>query len=387
LFHYLTFKEAEIMRVVILGAGFAGYSLVKKLSFNENISKIVVIDKNEARLKKVRKLGDKISTYKIDAVKVEKLSSYISRSDLTISLLPPNKASVDIIKVCIDEGSNYMDLGISDYNLLFTINHDSIFKDSGLLALPSYGADPGLTNVIAKYLSEKMKTVTQVSIRDGSVTFDDEGNYYVYSPKIFAQEIIEKPLIYYKGKYVRLSINEAIKKFEFPEGIGLKSVWLVSHEEVITLPRYLGKEIESLDFGYYVPEILEKELNLLIMEDGSFNLKGAKPLSKANDKKIDGYELLVIDVLGKIKEDIKLRGYAFLKHKDSIAKFNENATAFMITFLPVEIINMVAKRQINHTGVLLPEMLDPNPIISKLKDLGLYKEISIPLENVLSQQS
>lgn len=369
------------MRILLLGAGFAGFHLTKKLVANERINKIVVVDKDKAKTNKIKKLSDKVAAYNLDARKIEKLSSFIYRSDLTISLLPPNNSSIEIIKACIDEGSNYMDLGISDYTLFFTINHESVFKDAGLLALPSYGADPGLTNVIARNISKKFEKINRITIRDGSVTYDNDGNYYVYSPSIFAQEIIEKPLVFREGRYVRLDISEAIEEFEFPENVGLRKVWLVSHEEVITLPKFLNKELESLDFGYYVPNEIQKDLMKSIIEGEDFEIKSAKPFNDENNYKIEGYELLVVDVIGKYKnEEIKSRGYVCLRHKDSILRFNENATAFLITLLPVEVIDMLAKKELKGSGILLPEMLNPEPIISKLKKLGIYQEKEILIE-------
>jgi TrkA-N domain. len=40
------------MNVVVLGAGFAGYNLIKGLVKDESINKITVIDKSQSRLKK-----------------------------------------------------------------------------------------------------------------------------------------------------------------------------------------------------------------------------------------------------------------------------------------------------------------------------------------------
>ncbi len=361
------------MNVVVLGAGFAGYNLIKGLVKDESINKITVIDKSQSRLKKTKKLGDKIFVYNSSIEEVDRIRKFISRSDLVIVALPPSSKSIDIIRACIDEGTHYMDLGISDYTLLFTIYHDDIFHDAGIFAFPSYGADPGLTNILAKHASKDLDMLDEILIRDGSVSYDGTGNYYVYSPIVFFQELIERPLVYMNGNYIRLNHNESIENFYFPINIGYKKVKIVSHEEVITLPKFLGKKIMKVNFGYYIPDTIEKgfkefEINNKVKFD---KLKALSSIR--NNNKLRGFELLVIKITGSKKDEkISRQSFIYLDHQEAVKRFNENATEYLVTYLPLKVIKMLAERKLKGAGVVLPEMLETEEIINDLKDLGIY---------------
>src|SRR3989454_6126283 len=54
--------------------------------------------------------------------------------------------------------------------------------------------------------------------------------------------------------------------FEFPPPVGVQRTFLVSHEEVKTLPRYLGKPVRRVDFKQaFHPELIQAVLSLKIL--------------------------------------------------------------------------------------------------------------------------
>src|SRR3989454_4381705 len=65
--------------------------------------------------------------------------------------------------------------------------------------------------------------------------------------------------------------------FEFPPPVGVQRTFLVSHEEVKTLPRYLGKPVRRIDFKQaFHPELIQAVLSLkalgLLAEDRKISI-------------------------------------------------------------------------------------------------------------------
>jgi saccharopine dehydrogenase-like NADP-dependent oxidoreductase len=94
-----------------------------------------------------------------------------------------------------------------------------------------------------------------------------------------------------------------------------------------------------------------------------------KPVNFSN---IEGHEMLLVEVKGiKGGKKIKNIGYVYLSHKEAYQKYNETATAYLTTLLPLIIIEMLNKGEINQTGLILPEMLDCETLLQKLIQRGM----------------
>ncbi len=377
------------MLIALFGSGFIGRSLLRKLVDYDFVDELVVIDKNQKALDMVRKMivNDKITFERQDVSDIDVISKIISRMDLSIVALPPSLVALNVIKVCADMGCNYLDLGLGDYPLLEILKNEDIFKNAGIAVFTGFGLAPGITNIIAKHLSHKLDNIEEVKIRDGSLA--DSGNSmftFTYSPSIFLSDFTIKPLVYRNGKFKRMQPLSEEEDYEFPSPVRKLKVYLIDHEEVFSLPKYLGKKIRHLDYKLALTEetyqIIKTLLRLGFLRDDYIEVEGIKISPKSvllelasksvNQRVLDGHEMLVVDISGYRGSDkVRLKGYVYMTHKEAYEKYNENATSYLTSLLPLTIVEMLHKGEIDQTGLILPEMLNCEIIIQKLISKGL----------------
>jgi saccharopine dehydrogenase-like NADP-dependent oxidoreductase len=166
----------------------------------------------------------------------------------------------------------------------------------------------------------------------------------------------------------------------------MQKVYAVEHEEPLTLPRFLGKKVAYVDFKLAVAKETHDavktllELGLLSEEPVQVNGNKVVPLSVVLatlppplvSGELQGYECLVVEATGVTAgKKVTFTASIYLTHKDSAAAHKETATAFLTTTPPVLITEMLAKDEIPGRGVILPEMMDPVPILNKFKSAGI----------------
>jgi saccharopine dehydrogenase (NAD+, L-lysine-forming) len=375
------------------GAGAMGSSLVAKLNSLDCIDEIVVADRRIRSAKYLaRKFSGKVTAEPTDASKEDSISTVTKKADLAIALVPRTPDTLNIMRTCIDDGAHYMDLGPGTYCIFEMLKHTDSFRDSGLLALPCCGADPGISNILAKHLSTKLDTIHEIKIRDGAFANKNGAQFsFTYSPQTFLRESSTKAIVYENGAFKRTQPLSREEDFEFPNPVGKQKVYLVEHEEPLTIPRFLGKKVSYVDFKLAVTEDAYNtvkalgKVGLLSEEPIQVNGTNVIPLSVTLatlpqplvSGELDGYECLAVQTTGLSGgKKITLTASVYLTHKQSVSAHKENATAFLTTTPPAVIVEMLAKGEISDRGVVLPEMMDPVPIMGKLKEAGIPITVS-----------
>jgi Saccharopine dehydrogenase and related proteins len=386
------------MRIALFGAGHMGKSLARKLIEYDFVEELIIVDKDNYALDYFRTslINEKISLENTDIKNIEAISRILTRVDLAIAAIPPSLTTLNIIKICIDTGCNYLDLGLGDYPLLEILKNEDLFRISGISVFPCYGLAPGITNIIAKHLAHKLDVVEEIRIRDGSMVHSKRYELiFTYSPSVFLSDFSTKPVIYENRTFKRKQPLSLEEDYEFPPPVGKLKVYLISHEETLTLPRYLGKDIKYLDFKLALSretyQIIKVILKLGLLRDDPIEVDGVMVSPKSvllallpkpvNFSNIEGHEMLLVETKG-IKDGRKVKniGYVYLTHKEAYQKYNESATAYLTSLLPLIIVEMLNKGEINQTGLILPEMLDCEILLQKLIQKGMpYYEQSSTL--------
>src|SRR3989441_3574541 len=104
--------------------------------------------------------------------------------------------------------------------------------------------------------------------------------------------------------------------FEFPPPVGVQRTFLVSHEEVKTLPRYLGKPVRRIDFKQaFHPELIQAVLSLktlgLLAEDRKISIGGMRvPFRRAFLQALPEPSALVHPVGGAKALSVEVEGTA-----------------------------------------------------------------------------
>ena len=277
--------------IAIVGCGAQGGPCATIISRILDVESIVLADLDVAGAEAVKeKIGDKrISVKKLDASDLDSVREAIRGADVAINLVNPNFNPV-IMEACLAEGCHYVDTSIGDTmdldlnasdNILSRMMHGrdprfhAEFKEKGLSCMIGCGASPGLTNVFARYLSDKYDTVDSVKIRFGKRSRSN-------APKVIAAWLPtwspERALWGYAIRPVVFTgIYSGYEEFLFPEPTGIIPLVYHQHPEQITIPYYLkAKKIQYCDFKYTI----DRELGTLILmgfgDKAPVDVKGAK---------------------------------------------------------------------------------------------------------------
>jgi saccharopine dehydrogenase (NAD+, L-lysine-forming) len=258
------------MKVLLVGVGGVGESIVMIAKSRPWVERIVLADYNLERAKEVQaKTGDPVRfpTEFIDAgeqAQVEALAKKY-KVDLIMNACDPS-FNEPIFDAAYTVGVNYMDMAMTlsephpenpyqhcgvklgDYQ--FERAH--LWEQKGILALLGLGVEPGMADVFARYAQDNLfDEIEQVNVRDGA---NLEVRGYEFAPNFSIwttiEECLNPPIIWEKerGWYTTEPFSEP-EMFEFPEGIGVQEVVNVEHEEVLLVPRWIKCKRVTFKYG------------------------------------------------------------------------------------------------------------------------------------------
>lgn len=268
------------MRILLIGAGGVGDAIVKIAADRNFFEKLVVADYDISRAERSvawinewskPEIAQKVEAAQIDASDPSKVAALAEEHNITHILNAVEPRFVQsIVEGALEAGANYMDMAMSlshphpedPFNLPgeklgdWQYSKAKDFADKGLLALVGTGAEPGISNIFARYAADHLfSELDEVTIIDGGnlVVVNDEGEE-IFAPSFSIWTVIEEclnpPLIWEKerGWFTTKPFSEP-ELFEFPEGIGPIKCVNVEHEEVAMLPRTMDAQRVNFKYG------------------------------------------------------------------------------------------------------------------------------------------
>ncbi len=399
------------MKVIILGSGTIGSVVASLLSGRDEIDRLLVADRH---LEAARRLAQKLppgtaEAARVDAGRVDEMSRIFRDFDLVVNVVLP-RFNLKVMEACLRAGVHYMDAAtdlalarempgepVSNPPEKFQLDFDPAFREVGLTGLLSMGADPGITNVLARLGADRLDTVEEILVRDGdNGSVDGFAFASLWSPDTLIEEILMPALVFRDGRFVRLGSLEGEEVFEFPPPVGSLPVYNVDHEETNTLPLFIGKGLKNMDFKIAIPKDLAAALRVL----QKFGLHRGDPIEvevKATGEKVRvaprdvltalmpdprevegnarGQACLTVEVRGtKDGKEDGWRLWCTLDHQECFLRYGCSATSYPVgAFLALGVL-MLAHGEISRKGVFPPEVLDPAPFLRRLPDFGIPVE-------------
>ncbi|MBW8784130.1 MAG: saccharopine dehydrogenase family protein, partial [Novosphingobium sp.] len=190
--------------------------------------------------------GVAIDTYQIDAEDVPALTALIERIGprLVVNLALPYQ-DLAIMDACLAAGVDYLDTANYEpreeakFEYKWQWAYNDRFRDKGLMALLGSGFDPGVTSVFAMWLKKhKLKTIRTLDILD--CNGGDHGQAFAtnFNPEINIREVTAPARHWRDGEWVETPAMTIRENFDF-EGVGPKNMYLMYHEELESLVRFL----------------------------------------------------------------------------------------------------------------------------------------------------
>ncbi|MDX9820718.1 MAG: saccharopine dehydrogenase C-terminal domain-containing protein [Syntrophales bacterium] len=357
-----------------------------------DFEKITVGDFNEDEGRKVVKwLKDKrVDFVKVDIVHdrkgaVRAMKGYdIVMDGTTISL---NDRSTAIIAEAGASGINLNGFG-EEYK------YDKKFKANGRIHVPGFGMTPGTTDMMAKYIIDKLDKVDTIRISHGAfrpIAFSAsiaETTSYEYDPALPIR------VVYEKGTFIQVPPFARPLDVELPAPYGTHPQYIIPHSETQTVAAYckaVGKKPNLIEVrGTWPPQNMQlvramydwgilrnEKVKIAGVEVGVLDVisKYLQNSKIGRETTLYGYSLHV-DVTG-TRGDKRVRIILYHTHpaSDGSVKGWEKLRAYTRNVgIPMSIgVQMIARGKAMGEGVVMPEFaFDPKDIFNELKKRDIF---------------
>jgi len=385
--------------LVVGGAGNVGEVVISYLARQPDVECVICGDVNMDRAKMlVKKLGsEKVEAHYVNAMDEDSVDHVMRDIDVVATPLPPSSEMLyNVMDAALDWGVHYVDFASTFPVLIRLFNLHDGWRETGITAITCMGEDPGMSDLFARYLTDRMDKPERIHVRDGAVA-RGKRVLATYAPGVFIGECMSKGLIYEDGEYKRVPPLSGREVYNFPK-FGPQTVYFVPHEEPITIPRGIKKKVRYVDFKLTITDDTMMalkaldDLGLLSEEpieirEGvyisplEFLLKVIMPPAEAAGH-VEGHECIVTEVIGEDRgKRVKRIMYSYMTHSEAFQKYGVTATAYMTGMPGAVAAYMLARGEIKFKGTVVPAQLDPEPIMQRLKENGIYiGELTVPLE-------
>ncbi|MCR5719973.1 MAG: saccharopine dehydrogenase family protein [Lachnospiraceae bacterium] len=256
-------------RLLIIGCGGVAQVAISKCCqnsevFNEIMIASRTVSKCEALKAKLEKSTDTlITTAKVDADNVKELVELIRsyKPDAVLNVALPYQ-DLTIMDACLECGVHYIDTanyepedttdpawkeiydkrckekGFSAYfDYSWQWAYEDKFKNAGICGLLGTGFDPGVTSVFVAYAKkhyfDRIDTIDILDCNGGDHGYPFATNF---NPEINLREVSAPGSYMEDGKWVEIPAMSIKREYDF-EGVGMKDMYLLHHEEIEALGR------------------------------------------------------------------------------------------------------------------------------------------------------
>ncbi|MBR4759111.1 MAG: saccharopine dehydrogenase family protein [Lachnospiraceae bacterium] len=266
-------------RLMVIGCGGVASVAIHKCCQNSEVFDELILasrtkSKCDSLAEKLTKLSKtKITTESVDADDAAQVEALIRKyqPDAVLNLALPYQ-DLSIMDACLAAGVDYIDtanfepedtddpiwrkryearckeLGFSAYfDYSWQWDYQDRFKEAGLTALLGTGFDPGVTSVFAAYAKkhyfDRIDTIDILDCNGGDHGYPFATNF---NPEINLREVSAPGSYMEDGKWVEIPAMSIKREYDF-EGVGMKDMYLLHHEEIEALGRNMP-EVKRIRF-------------------------------------------------------------------------------------------------------------------------------------------
>jgi saccharopine dehydrogenase-like NADP-dependent oxidoreductase len=389
------------MRLLVVGAGGVGSSIVSIAARRPVFEQIVVADVDHARASRAaaRPGSDRVLGTRVDASDRLDLVELIrtSRADVVVNACDP-RFNPPIFDAAFAAGCHYLDMamhmsvphpthpyertGVMLGDEQFAVAHE--WEARGQLALVGMGVEPGFSDVVARYASDHLfSRIDEVGVRDGADLMI-EGVTFAPTFSIWTtiEECLNPPVIWERdrGWFTTEPFSEP-ETFHFPEGIGPLGCVNVEHEEVILMPRWLdvGRVTFKYGLGDEFIDVLKTIRLLGLHSTQPVSVRGVEvsprdvvaavlPNPAELGDRMRGRTCAGSLVTGLGKDGAPRRTYLYqvVDNEWTMREFGHQAVVWQTAVHPVVALELLAEGMWQGSGVMGPEAFSADPFLELL---------------------
>jgi saccharopine dehydrogenase-like NADP-dependent oxidoreductase len=380
------------MKVLLVGVGGVGEAIAVMANTRPWLEKMVLADYSLERARGVQtKLKDfeKFPIEQLDAKDVEHTMEIAREHQVELLV---NAVNVDFVptlfEAAFQAGCIYMDMAMNGLGAdmgkdEFAAHEKWVEKD--LLAIRGTGADPGMSDVFARYASDYLfDGIEEIGVRDGAaLKFEGVPFAPTFSISDTLEECTVPPIVYEEAKGIfHVEPFSEPEVFDFPEGIGPLECVNVEHEEVVLIPRWI--KAKRVTFKYALDKDFINVMRVLAM----LGLNSKKPID------VKGVSVAPADVVAAVlpapadlgdrmsgktcvgtwvkgtKDEVPRQVYLYqcTDHASCMEKYGCQAVSWQTGVNPVIVMELLAEGQWQGKGVLACEAFDAAPYLAKMVD-------------------
>ncbi len=385
-------------KALIIGCGGVASVAIHKCCQNSDVFEEIMIasrtkSKCDALKDKLSGGKTKISTAKVDADNVQELIALIEsyKPDVVLNLALPYQ-DLTIMEACLATKVDYVDTAnyeptdTAKFEYKWQWAYHDRFKEAGITALLGSGFDPGVTSVFSAYaLKHHFDEIHEIDILDANG--GDHGYPFAtnFNPEINIREVTAMGSFWENGHWVETEPMEIKREYDF-EDIGKKDMYLLHHEEIESLAKF-------------IPGVKRIRFFMTFGQSYLTHLKCLENVGMTSIKPImyEGKEIIPLQFLkavlpdpaslgprtkGKTNIGCIFRGvkdgkpktyylYNICDHQECFAEVGSQAISYT-TGVPAMIGTMlVLSGQWKKPGVFNMEQFDPDPFMDALNKWGL----------------
>lgn len=240
-------------KALIIGAGgVAGVAIHKCCQNPEVFEEICIASRTKSKCDALKKaceekygVGEgktKITTEQVDADHFDELVALINKvkPDIVMNIALPYQ-DLTIMDACLETKTNYMDTAnyeppeTAHFEYSWQWAYREKFEKAGITALLGSGFDPGVTGVFSAYAQKHyFDEIEYIDILD--CNGGDHGYPFAtnFNPEINIREVSAKGSYWEDGHWVETEPMEIKREYSF-DGVGMKDMYLLHHEEIESL--------------------------------------------------------------------------------------------------------------------------------------------------------
>lgn len=235
-------------KALIIGCGGVASVAIHKCCQNSEVfEEICIASRTKSKCDVLKnelegKTKTKISTAQVDANSVEQLVNLINdfKPDVVLNLALPYQ-DLTIMDACLATKTHYIDTAnyepedTAKFEYKWQWAYREKFKEAGITALLGSGFDPGVTGVFSAYaLKHEFDEINYIDILD--CNGGDHGYPFAtnFNPEINIREVSAKGSYWEDGHWVETEPMEIKREYNF-DGVGMKDMYLLHHEEIESL--------------------------------------------------------------------------------------------------------------------------------------------------------
>lgn len=173
------------MQILVIGSGLMGPAAAYNALSDPAVTQVTLADKDDAQLAAAAaKLAPlvaneaRLQTAHVDLADETATANLIARHDAVVAALPSAVLPMGI-RAAIAARTPWIDLSRPADGELPALAKAA--KENGVLVIPGCGVEPGLTEIVARYLAEKLDAVDELHIKCGGIPVVPDGplNYRI----------------------------------------------------------------------------------------------------------------------------------------------------------------------------------------------------------------